>query len=188
MRTKSVEHSPWLRSCVNAKRPARHGKNLQRLQELHQILLFLFSKSQLQMLIIMLDDVAQTLEPAIVVEPALLMAPQSAQRRGPVLLGWRREDWKSSMPISSGLRAAWIHPCFTSDLAKAKRNCSLLNSCICWDSHSVRMRILCYFLSSRASCTFALWAVSLTAFMNCLAISGVETFPWRTDLNDTSRP
>ena len=51
------------------------GENLQRFQELHQILLFLFIKSQLQMLVIVFDDLVQSLEPAIVVEAAFLVAP-----------------------------------------------------------------------------------------------------------------
>jgi hypothetical protein len=50
-------------------------ENLKRFQELHQILVFLFSESQLQVLVIVLNNLFQSLEAAIVVEPAFLVAP-----------------------------------------------------------------------------------------------------------------
>lgn len=41
------------------------------------------------MLVIVFDNLVESLESAIVVEAAFLVAPQPAQRRGPVLFGWR---------------------------------------------------------------------------------------------------
>lgn len=41
------------------------------------------------MLVIMRDDFVERLEPAVVVKPTLLMAPESTEGRGPVLFGRR---------------------------------------------------------------------------------------------------
>jgi hypothetical protein len=46
----------------------------------------------------------------------------------------------------------------------------------------------CYFFPSRASCNLALCAASATAFIKSLAICGVETFPFKMDWKEASRP
>lgn len=61
---------------------------LQRLQEFRQVFLFLIGQLQFEMLVIVNDDFVQRLESPIVIEAALLVGPQPAQRRGPVLSGW----------------------------------------------------------------------------------------------------
>lgn len=59
-------------------------RRLQREEISDQITLFLFCQAELHTAVIVLDDVDQSGEPAVVIEPSLLVREESAQRRGPV--------------------------------------------------------------------------------------------------------
>src|SRR5690242_153742 len=62
---------------------------LQRLQVLDQVAFLLILKPQQELRVVVLDDLAQGGKAAVVEEPALLMRPQSRERRGAVHMGGR---------------------------------------------------------------------------------------------------
>jgi hypothetical protein len=73
-------------NCNLGQHPNQAG--LERFQELYELLPFLPGESQLHVLVIVRDDCVQRLETAVMIEAALLMAPQTCERRGAVHVSW----------------------------------------------------------------------------------------------------